>query len=172
MSMFHRMRLPGSSKLTMICMLLAACALSVNAQDASSTHVLHSSVNYDKAHEITITGNVQKVAFERVSGSPFGVHLFVAASEGLVDVHLGTYLDKPTQDSLHAGTPVRLVGAVETIHDKSFLLARQLIFGGRAITIRNENGFLVGTPVGHGRRATSSNKTDINSNSAKNGGAQ
>ena len=80
---------------------------------------------------------------ERAGGSPFGLHLFLTASQGFVDVHLGPYVTNETQESLHAGTPVQVVGAMETTHNGRCLLARELIFGGRKITIRNENGLLI-----------------------------
>ena len=72
------------------------------------------------------------------------MHLLVAGPEGVVDAHVGPYLEREdTQEALHAGLPLQIVGAVEQLHGKSILLARQLIFAGRTVTVRNENGFLV-----------------------------
>lgn len=98
---------------------------------------------YDAAHEIKISGNVEDVVTRHVAGSPVGLHLLIAAPQGTVDAHLGPYLDKDTQEALHAGTPVQIVGAMQTFHGKQVLLARQLIFGGRLITVRSTHGFLV-----------------------------
>jgi hypothetical protein len=127
-------------------LLFAICTLQPSAQTAPDSSVARpSSLGYDKAHEITINGNIQEVVVKRGAGSPFGLHLLVAGSKGTVDAHLGQYLAKDTQDSLHSGTPVQIVGAMATIHGKDYLLARQLIFSGRLITVRSENGFLLHT---------------------------
>jgi xanthosine utilization system XapX-like protein len=98
---------------------------------------------YDAAHETTLNGTIQEVVTKRVAGSPVGMHLLVAGPEGVVDAHVGPYLTKDTQEALHAGLPVQIVGAVEQLQGKSILLARQLIFGGRTVTVRSENGFLM-----------------------------
>jgi hypothetical protein len=125
-------------------LLFAICTLQPSAQSApDSTAVRPSGLGYDKAHEITINGNIQEVLVKHVAGSPFGMHVLVADAKGTVDAHLGQYLPKDTQDSLHSGTPVQIVGAMETIHGKNCLLARQLIFSGRMITVRSQNGFLL-----------------------------
>jgi hypothetical protein len=108
---------------------------------------------YDAAHEITVTGNVEEVFTKHIAGSPAGMHLWIAGPQGRVDAHLGPFLSKDTRDALHAGTPVQIVGAMETLHGKQILLARQLIFGGRIVTIRSPHGLLVRTQV---RRAASS----------------
>jgi hypothetical protein len=80
----------------------------------------------------------------------------------MVDAHLGPYLTKDTQEALHAGLPMQIVGAVEEHNGKSFLLARQLIFAGRTVTVRSENGFLVrarASRVARSRPDSKSNKT-------------
>lgn len=102
---------------------------------------------YDVAHEITLTGNVEEVFTKHIAGTPAGMHLWIAGPQGRVDAHLGPYLSKHTRDALHAGTPVQIVGAMETLHGRHILLARQLIFGGRIVTIRSPHGLLVRTHV-------------------------
>lgn len=125
-------------------LLFAICTLQPSAQTApDSSAARPSSLGYDKTHEITISGNIQEVVVKRGAGTPFGLHLLVASSQGTVDAHLGQYLTKNTQESLHSGTPVQIVGAMETIHGKNYLLARQLIFSGRLIAVRSQNGFLL-----------------------------
>lgn len=115
--------------------------------------------SYDKAHEITLKGTVQEVVTKRVPGSPFGMHLLVTGPEGEVDAHVGPYLSKDTQEALHAGLPVQIVGAMEDVHGKHYLLARQLIFGGRTVTVRSENGFLMRSRGPRMARSTPDNKT-------------
>jgi hypothetical protein len=123
---------------------------------------------YDKMHEITLAGTIEEVVFHAAAGSPAGMHLLVAGSQGTADVHLGPYMTKETQEALHSGTPVQIVGAMETIRGKSYLLARLLTFDGRTITVRSKNGFLV---MGQPSRMVSSNAEKA-SQGELNGGAQ
>jgi len=124
-------------------LLLAILAVPLGAQPAPETRTGHGfGPVYDAAHETTLNGTIQEVVTKRTPGSPVGMHLLVAGPEGVVDAHVGPYLTKETQEALHAGLPVQIVGAVEQLHGKSILLARQLIFGGRTVTVRNENGLL------------------------------
>jgi hypothetical protein len=125
-------------------LLFAICTLQPGAQTAPGSRATRSfSVGYDTAHEVTVNGTVQEVVSKHVAGSPAGMHILVASSKSIVDAHLGPFLTKGTQEALHTGTPVEIVGAVETIHGKEYLLARQLILGGRTVTVRSEKGFLV-----------------------------
>ena len=125
-------------------LLFAVVAIQPSAQTAADSRARRPLIpSYDKAHEITLNGTVQEVVTKRVPGSPFGMHLLVAGPEGVVDAHVGPYLSKDTQEALHAGLPVQIVGAMEEAHGKHYLLARQMIFGGRMVTVRSENGFLV-----------------------------
>jgi hypothetical protein len=100
-------------------------------------------LGYDKAHEMTMNGTVQELIHESVTGAPVGLHLLVAGPQGMTDVHLGPYLSKDTQAALHEGVPVQIIGAMVTLHGKDYLLARQLIFSGRQVVVRTENGFLL-----------------------------
>ncbi len=98
---------------------------------------------YDKAHEITITGAIDRVVTQRIAGNPVGLHLLVAGSQGTVDAHLGAFLSRDIVDALHTGEPVEIIGAMKTINGKDYLLARQLTVDGRTIIIRNQRGFLM-----------------------------
>jgi hypothetical protein len=150
-------------------LLLAILAVPLGAQLAPETRATRAvGPVYDAAHEITLNGTIQEVVTKRVAGSPVGMHLLVAGPEGVVDAHVGPYLTKDTQDALHAGLPVQIVGAVEQLHGKSILLARQLIFGGRTVTVRNENGFLVRA---HGPRPDSG-PDNRNANTTQTGESQ
>jgi hypothetical protein len=144
-------------------LLFAILAVPLDAQTAPETSTQRpTSLGYDKAHEITLNGTIQEVISEHIAGSPAGIHVMVAGSKGIVDAHLGPYLTKDMQEALHAGTPVQIVGAVVTLHGKDYLLARQLIFSGRVVTVRNENGFLVrayGPRVGRSKPESSTEKT-------------
>ncbi len=124
-------------------LLLAMLAVPAGAQVAhespTRTALL---IGYDKAHEITVDGTIQSVVAKRVPESPVGLHVILASSQGTFDTHLGPYLAKETQEALHAGTPIQIVGAIEKVHGRSYLLAREMNLGGSIITIRNQNGFL------------------------------
>jgi len=122
--------------------LLAILTIPLAAQPATESHA-RQGFGYDKAHEITINGSVQKVIAKSPQGNPGGLHLLVVAPEGSFDAHLGPYLNKEVQAELQNGASVRIVGAVENVRGKSYLLAREITIGGRTIVVRNENGFLV-----------------------------
>ncbi len=135
-------------------LLFAVVTIQPSAQTAAESRAHRPlSLGYDKVHEITLNGTLQEVVTKRVAGSPVGMHLLVAGPDGIVDAHLGAFLTKDTQEALHPGLPVQIVGAMQDLNGKNFLLARQVIFGGRMVTVRSENGFLVRA---HGSRAAHS----------------
>jgi hypothetical protein len=127
---------------------LAACILVV-AVAAQATASTPSSVGkgfgfaYNPAHEITVVGTVQEVVSHPAPGGPFGMHLLIATSGKVVDAHIGPFLSKENREALKPGQLVQITGVNEQLHGKTVLLARQLIFSGRQVTIRNERGFLV-----------------------------
>ena len=124
-------------------LLFAILAVPLGAQPASETHVGHGfGVIYDRAHEITLSGDVQQVVTRHIVGTPGGMHLLVTGPRGLVDAHIGPFLSKEMNEALHTGTPVQIVGAMATLNGKNYLLARELTVGGTTITVRSEHGFL------------------------------
>jgi hypothetical protein len=149
-------------------LIIASLAIHASATTASTTvPVAGFGPAYDLKHEITVTGTVQEIVTKHATGSPAGMHLLVIASQGVVDAHIGPFMTKDTQDALHAGTPVQIVGAMTTLHGKDYLLARQLNIGGRTVTIRSEHGFLV--VAHHDTRRTA---VKSNTKTAVNGGAR
>jgi hypothetical protein len=148
-------------------LLFAVVTIQPSAQTAADSRPHRPlSLGYDKVHEITLNGTVQEVVTKPVAGSPVGMHLLVAGPDGIVDAHLGAFLAKDTQGALHAGLPVQIVGAMQDLNGKDYLLARQVIFGGRMVTVRSENGFLV---RGHGSRAAHSKPDNKNDRTAQKG---
>src|ERR1700723_19762 len=94
-------------------LLFAILAVPLGAQPAGETHVAQGfGVTYDRAHEITLSGDVQQVVTRHVVGAPGGMHLLVAGPKGLVDALIGPFMSKETKDALHTGTPVQIVGAM------------------------------------------------------------
>jgi len=125
-------------------LLFAVMVLPLGAQPASESRPGRGfGPVYDAAHQITVTGTVQEVVSKHVFGSPAGTHLLVSQMEGMVDAHVGPFLAKDVQEALHTGLPVQIVGVMQEIHGKQYLLARQLTYGGRTVAVRNEHGFLV-----------------------------
>ena len=120
--------------------IMSAQAVSLHAQPMAGSH---SPLAYDKAHEITLNGTIQEVVPQAPIGSPAGVHLMVAGPDGTVDAHLGPYMTSDTMQALQAGIPVQVVGVMQKVGGQQYLLARQVIFSGRQVTVRSANGFLL-----------------------------
>jgi hypothetical protein len=140
----------------MIGLLFASFTLPLNAQTTLESRAPRPFA-YDKTQEVTFTGVVRQVISQPVPHGPMGLHVLVANPQGTVDVHLGPYLADDVCKALYGGEPIQIVGVPDTIHGKTYLLARQLIFGGRLVTIRSEHGFLVLTHSG-ATRASKINK--------------
>ena len=152
----------------LIALLCSSFALPVLAQAAPESGVQRPfAPGYDKAHEITFNAVVQQVVAQPPAHSPVGLHLLVAGPQGPIDAHLGPYVPEDARRALYAGETVQLVGVVDHIHGKDYLLARQLIFCGRLVTVRSERGFLV-FPHTHTVRPTA----DKTPQTEANGGAR
>ncbi len=124
-------------------LLLATLIIPAGAQEPKSAVGRGFGPAYDLAHETTMAGTVQEVLAQPQAGGLGGVHLLVAGPQGVLDAHLGAFLSKETKDSLHAGMQVQLVGAPVQLHDKAYLLVRELSIDGHAVVIRTERGFFV-----------------------------
>jgi len=125
-------------------LILLMAAIPVNAQAAEESAPRRAGMlAYDRAHEITVDGTIEKVLAKAVPGTPGGMHIVVTGPKGTLDAHLGPYLNKETKKALEAGTPVQMVGAMERLKNGNILLVRQLIFSGRQVTVRSANGFLI-----------------------------
>lgn len=142
--------------------LLALLSVPVSAQPATQSHPGRGfAAPYNVAHEITFEGTVQQVVTKHVLGSPAGMHLVVTGSAGTVDAHLGMLLSKSTREALHTGLPVQIVGAMQTINGKPYLLARQLMYGGKTVTVRSKTGFLVGPMLSNRKMSPKAQKAAI-----------
>ncbi len=150
-------------------LLFAILAVPLVAQPATEVHPgLGIGPVYDAAHEVTLNGTIRTVVTKHTKGSPAGMHLLVAGPEGVVDAHVGPFMNKQAKEALREGTPVRIVGANTSIRGKSYLLARQLTVDGHTFTVRSRHGLLA--PGTNTHRAHSTNKTK--SAVAGKGGAQ
>jgi hypothetical protein len=124
--------------------LLVALALPAVAAPGSKGSHPPSQFAYDKADEITFNGTISQVVSHPTKGSLLGTHMMVASGGNMRDVHLGPFLSKEvTNNVLRPDQAVQIVGMNMTLHGKSVVMARQVITGGRVITVRNEHGMLV-----------------------------
>jgi len=148
--------------------LLAAMLLALAAEATppaqSSSVDRGSGLAYDQTKEVTLVGTVERLVTHPPSGGPAGLHLFISTSGKTVDAHLGPFFSQQNQEALEAAQSVQVVGISTSIHGKDVVLARQLIFGGRLVIVRNERGVLVREHPAH--------RTTRDSKPAVNGGAQ
>jgi hypothetical protein len=157
---------PSTPLIAGLCALLfAILTVPLGAQPASETHAGQGlGPVYDAAHEITVNGTIQTVVTKHTKGSPAGMHLMVMGSEGMVDAHVGPFLNKANREALQEGANVRIVGAMSSQHGKSYLLARELTVGSRTITVRSTHGELAPMPTGHHVRSSSEKKSAVEVN--------
>jgi hypothetical protein len=103
---------------------------------------------YDPKQEITLIGTVKGFA-SPTPRSRAGLHLLISSGGQIVDTHLGPYISTSDQQALESGELVQIVGVNERVRGTNVLLARQLIFHGHLVTVRNERGFLIRNIVSH-----------------------
>jgi hypothetical protein len=128
----------------LICLLFTISSIPLVAQGTPKSSAGRGfGPSYDAARETTFSGTIQEVVTQRDAGGPAGMHLLVAGPQGVVDTHVGPFLSKETTAALQNGTFVQVIGAPLSLHGKNYFLARQLTVGGRTVTVRSEQGFLV-----------------------------
>lgn len=127
------------------CMLFAALSAHASASEDATSAGRGLGFVYDPAREVTLVGTVKEFVTHHIAGSPMGLHVLISTSGQTVDAHTGLVFSKEIQQTLHVGELVQVVGVHEKVHGKDVLLVRQLIYGGRQVSVRNERGFLVGT---------------------------
>ena len=153
---------PTAARL-LIGLLFAISSVSLDAQVASESSAGRGfGPAYDAEQETTLIGNIQQLVTKNDPGSPAGVHVLVAGTQGVVDVQVGPFLSKATKEALQAGAPVQVVGAMMQFHEKQYFLARELSVNGRTITVRNARGFLVSPDGDHVARARTAAKAQDN----------
>jgi hypothetical protein len=130
------------------CIFLAVLSASASVSKESSSTGRGFGFIYDPAREVTLVGTVQEFVTQHIAGSPMGLHVLISTSGKTVDAHIGPVLSKQVQETLHVGELVQVVGVHQEVHGKDVLLARQLVYGGRQVMVRNERGFLV-HPASH-----------------------
>jgi len=105
--------------------------------------------HYNAAAEIRVDGTIQELVTQHSPGSPAGIHLLIKGTQGIVDAHLGPFVSTGTRAALRSGISIQVVGFMTEVNGKQYLLARQLIFEGRVVTVRSPHGFPVADTSGH-----------------------
>lgn len=116
-------------------------AAPANAQTASSQAKTSGLVPvYNLAKEIKIRGMIQKIDGFGASG-PVGTHIFIQTGSGLVDAHLGFGVAASRRYlGISVGESVTVIGMMESVGNKSVLIARILTTSNHIFVLRNENG--------------------------------
>lgn len=120
------------------------CPMAQSNESVQSTaNFHHTSGSVVNAKDVVIVGSVSRIVSGHTPGAPTGTHLLLNSAQGVVDANLGPYLSDDVRASLVNAQLVQVTGTPQTVNGKNYLLARQIVFSGRQVTIRNEHGFLV-----------------------------
>lgn len=124
-------------------MLSKDAAAESSAAVQSSTGFVGWDANQAESRDVSVTSIIQQVISNHSSGIPAGLHVILSTPQGVLDVSVGPYLTQDIQLALITGAQIQALGQLKTIHDQTYLLARQFVLNGRLITIRNDHGSLV-----------------------------
>ena len=98
-------------------------------------------IGYDVSREVSVQGSVISYA-ETSSVAPFGPHLTLQTSSGVLDVHLGNgRLLESNHFRLDAGDSIRVVGESVASASGTHFLARLVQKGDQTVLLRNAQGF-------------------------------
>jgi hypothetical protein len=120
-------------------MLLILLAIPAMANLPNRPH----SGGYDKTHEITVQGTIQKVISSPAGVGHESLSLMVVSGQSTREVALGSFLTKDVEALLVAQKPIQLIGAMQTIKGRPTLIVREFIINGRTVEVRNEHGFFL-----------------------------
>lgn len=142
-NLFSIRRWPVSS-LIFAFLLFALSGTSLVAQSATEVQATHGRAPiYDPARETTVVGTVQEVITKHTAGGPAGMLLVVAGPNGVVNAHLGPFVNAETKAALRVGEVVEIVGVTTHVREKEFFLVRELTVAGHTVEIRSAHGFLI-----------------------------
>jgi len=98
-------------------------------------------LGYDVRREVSVQGSVIRYS-ETSSVAPFGPHVTLQTSSGVLDVHLGNArLQENNHFTLAAGDAIRVVGESVASTSGTQFLARLVQKGDQALVLRNPQGF-------------------------------
>ena len=142
----------GTKNFVFLCclVLLSIPAFSVAQTRQPRAQSTVSSTEFNSpAHDITMTGTVQRLVAAHASG----LQLVVDGPQGSFTASLGPKLSTEVRQSLSQGAPVQAVVIQQTVNGKQYLLVRKLTVAGKETIVRNENGFLIHTSSQRSRAA-------------------
>ena len=93
--------------------------------------------------DMAITATIQQVIPNSTPGAPAGTNLKLGTMTGPLYVSVGPFLYEDVRNALVTGQRVQVTGKIQKIHRQNYLIARQLLLGGRQIAIRNDQGSLI-----------------------------
>jgi hypothetical protein len=125
----------------------AAVTPPISAQAAASPQNVPSMKPWNLADETTFSAAIREVVSQSPTGAPKGLNLMMSGLQSL-SVSVGPYLSDEVTRSLAAGEMIQAVGIVHAFNGQNYLLARQLVVGGRTIEVRNTHGFLIHPSAG------------------------
>jgi hypothetical protein len=98
-------------------------------------------LNYDPSREISVQGSVISYS-ETSTDAPFGPHVTLQTSSGVLDIHLGNArLLESNHFTLAAGDTVRVIGESVPFGSGTQFLARLIQKGNQALALRSPQGF-------------------------------
>jgi hypothetical protein len=98
-------------------------------------------LSYDVSREVAVQGSVISYS-ETSSAAPFGPHVTLQTSSGVVDVHLGNArLLESNHFTLSAGDSIRVVGENVPVGTGTQFFARIVQKGNQTLALRSAQGF-------------------------------
>ena len=98
-------------------------------------------LNYDVGREISVQGSVISYS-ETSSAAPFGPHVTLQTSSGVLDIHLGNArLLESNHFTLASGDTIRVIGENVPLGSGAQFLARVIQKGNQVLVLRSPQGF-------------------------------
>ena len=121
--------------------LLGSTLLLATMASAQQKSAPQGNLGYAVSREISVQGSVITYS-ETSSAAPFGPHVTLQTSSGVLDVHLGNArLLESNHFTLAAGDSVRVVGENVAFGSGTQFLARIVQKGGQTLALRSTQGF-------------------------------
>lgn len=96
---------------------------------------------YDKSSEVVNNGTVASIGVQRNGTLPRGTYLVLHSGALTLNVQMG--LLSPASVPFAVGDQVQVIGSIASIRGQQVLLARQVQFSGKTLTVRSAHGFVL-----------------------------
>src|ERR1700719_394202 len=121
--------------------LVGSALLLSTMASAQQKSIPQRNLSYDVSREVALQGSVISYS-ETSSVAPFGPHVTLQTSSGVVDVHLGNArVLESNHFTLAAGDSVRVVGENVPVGTGTQFLARIVQKGNQTVALRSAQGF-------------------------------